>query len=64
MPPLSTQLEQVNDIVSLSCLLNVEMPLPDTSRWPRLEVEFEALRDEYLEGSFEVGHVSLHSNIH
>jgi hypothetical protein len=52
---LPTQLMQVNDVIRLCSRLNLKLHPPDPNKWPRLEIEIEALRDKHLEGSFEVG---------
>jgi hypothetical protein len=34
--------------------MNVPLPTTETSSWPLLKIDFEALRDEKFEGDFEV----------
>ena len=35
----------------------MELPSSNDTTWPLMTIEFEALRDEKLEGNFEVGYI-------
>lgn len=43
--------------------MNVPLPTTETSSWPLLKIDFEALRDEKFEGDFEVESFSKTSHI-